>query len=74
MRQLFSAIPRLLVGLVGCFWVLGGLLGVAYAVTDHAWSVVLGAAVTVLIGWCVAYWAFIRAPWERESSNGERAT
>lgn len=73
MPQVLRAMIRLSVGVLGSVWFLGGIYGIAYAGADHAWGAALGAALTTLIGYCVAYWAFIRAPWERQASNDERA-
>jgi hypothetical protein len=64
-----GAIIRLSVGLLGCLWLLGGIYGVAYAGSDHAWAAALGAAVTMLVGYGCAYWAFVRAPWEHKASG-----
>lgn len=74
MPEILRTMLRLFVGAVGCFWAVGGIIGLAVTITDHAWAPMLAAAVTVLIGYCVAYWAFVRAPWEREASNGQQAT
>jgi hypothetical protein len=51
MMAIPGAIIRLSVGLLGCLWLLGGIYGVAYAGSDHAWAAALGAAVTMLVGY-----------------------
>jgi hypothetical protein len=57
---------RLSVGLLGCLASFGGIFGVVRAGADHAWGPALSAAFTMLVGYCIAYWAFVRAPWENE--------
>jgi uncharacterized membrane protein HdeD (DUF308 family) len=74
MVQLIFRIVRVLIGLLGCLWLLGGILGVAYAGSDRAWGPAILALFMALLGFCLAYSAFVRAPWERTASPSDRVT
>ena len=67
-------IVRVLAGLLGTLWIVGGLFGVIHAASDHAWGPALGAFLAALVGFCLAYSAFVRAPWERQSGINDRAS
>lgn len=62
------AVIRLSIAVLGCLWFFGGIFGVAYAGSDHAWAATLSAALAMLLGGCLVYWALVRAPWERRVS------
>lgn len=74
MVRMIFGIVRVLIGLLGVYCVLGGLYGVVYAGSDHAWGPALSALLSALVGFCLAYSAFVRAPWERQAGPGERAS
>ena len=69
MVHLIFGIVRVLIGLVGILWLCGGIFGVAYAASDRAWVPALLALFMALLGLCLAYSAFVRAPWERTPSR-----
>jgi hypothetical protein len=80
-RQPESAVPpilnaaiRVALGLLGCLWCLGGFFGALWAGSDRAWGPAVGATATMLLGYCLAYWAFVRAPWEAKAGHDERAS
>jgi uncharacterized membrane protein HdeD (DUF308 family) len=72
-RAIFG-IVRVFVGLLGVAWVVGGLYGVVYAGSDRAWGPAVSALLAALVGFCLAYSAFVRAPWERQAGTDERAS
>ncbi len=59
-------LARLILGLIGTAAFLGGLAGMLVGRFDGApWSAVFSGALSALFGFCIAYGAFIRFPWER---------
>ena len=64
MIGLVFGIARGVAGVLGALWFIGGSVGVVTAGVDHAWGPALGAAVAALFGFCLAYGAFVRFPWE----------
>ena len=72
-RAIFG-IVRGLLGLLGAMWVMGGVVGVVFAASDRAWGPALSAVLSALIGCCVAYSAFVRAPWEPRAVIHDRAS
>lgn len=72
-KFLFGAL-RLLLGLAGAVWLLTGLLGIVETSIDRAWGVTLRFALLALVGFCLAYAAFVRAPWERREDSNAPAT
>jgi uncharacterized membrane protein HdeD (DUF308 family) len=67
-------IVRVLAGLLGALWVASGVVGMIYAATDHAWGPALGAVLIAVLGCCLAYSAFVRAPWEPRVGTVDRAS
>ena len=58
-------LARLILGLFGAVSFLSGLVGVFIVRFDGApWSVVFYSALSALFGFCIAYGAFVRFPWE----------
>jgi hypothetical protein len=64
MIRLIFGISRGLVGLIGAWWLVGGLWGIVMAGLDHAWGPTFVATLYALFGFCLAYGAFVRFPWE----------
>lgn len=64
MIKLIFAIARVCGGLIGAVWLVGGLVGIVKAGLDHAWAPTFTAALFAVIGFCLAYGAFVRFPWE----------
>jgi hypothetical protein len=62
-------IARIVAGVIGALWLVGGLVGAAEAGLDHAWASALTAALGALFGFCLAYGAFVRFPWESGRSR-----
>jgi len=73
MPQLLRAVLRIGVGLVGALWCLGGLWGVVVAGWERAWGAVVSAALAALVGYALAYAAFVRMPWEAPRTLDDRA-
>jgi hypothetical protein len=63
-RVLFNTL-RVAFGLFGAFWVVTGALGAVSAALDGAYGAIPYSLVGSLVGFAVAYWAFVRFPWER---------
>ena len=63
-RPIFRVV-RVLLGLIGAYWLLAGAAGIFVAGSDRAWGPAFGFALYALLGFCLAYSAFVRAPWER---------
>jgi len=57
-------IGRVGVGLLGVWWLIGGVIGTLVAVAQLALLSVIGGGLTVFIGWSLAYGAFHHWPWE----------
>ena len=70
MINLIFGIARVGVGLIGALWLVGGLVGIVRAGLDHAWAPTFTAALFAVVGFCLAYGAFVRFPWE--SARAER--
>lgn len=65
MVGLMFGIARIIVGLLGAWWLVAGLAGIVEAGLDHAWGPMSTAALFALFGFCLAYGAFVRFPWEQ---------
>jgi hypothetical protein len=64
LRYVFG-LARLILGLIGVASLLGGLWGMFFSRFDGApWRVVFSSALSALFGFCIAYGAFVRFPWE----------
>ena len=64
MVRIIFGIVRGLLGFVGVSWILVAVYGVARTASDGAWGPAVGCALMGLLGFCLAYCAFVRAPWE----------
>lgn len=53
---------RLLIGLLGAWWLLAGLWGAVDAATDGAYGPAVGGLLFALAGFGLAYGSFVRAP------------
>ena len=69
MPDILRAGIRLTLGLLGCYWCLMGTIGAIMAGLDAAWGPALYAAFMTLLGYCLAYAAFVRMPWEPELAS-----
>jgi hypothetical protein len=65
---LFGVI-RLLLGLVGAWWLVTSVLGVIETVLDHAWGAAVRFALLAPLGFALPYFAFVRAPWEQPDDS-----
>ena len=57
-------LARVVVGLLGVYWLLGGVIGVVVAAAQLALVSLVGAGLLAFIGWALAYGAFHHWPWE----------
>lgn len=55
---------RIITGLVGLWWLLMGVYGVFATAADGEWALAAAIALYALFGFCLAYGAFVRYPWE----------
>ena len=73
MVRILFALARVIIGLIGAWWLIGGLAGIVMAGLDHAWVPTAASALFALFGFCLAYGAFIRFPWESGRSGEHTA-
>lgn len=64
MIRIIFGIVRGLLGFVGVWWILVAVYGVARTVSAGEWGVAAECVLMGLLGFCLAYSAFVRAPWE----------
>jgi hypothetical protein len=64
MVRIIFGIVRGLLGFIGVSWVLIALYGIVETVAGGAWGPAASCVLMGLLGFCLAYCAFVRAPWE----------
>lgn len=62
MVRVIFGIARGCVGIIGAWWVIGGLAGIVRAGLDGAIGPAFMAALFAFFGFCLAYGAFVRFP------------
>ena len=70
MFTFLRAFVRLSVGVWGCLLCLSGLAALMAGIVNHFRAPLLDGTSNLLIGCCLAYGAFVRAPWERREKAG----
>ena len=71
------AFIRLSFGVLGCLLSMAGIAALIAGVGGHIQTLVLHGLLYSIVGCCIAYWAFGRAPWEsrptteRQDSYGD---
>ena len=73
MPVVIRALVRIAFGLLGLYWFFLGIYGVVATGRDRAWGAFAQCATMLVLGIGLAYVAFVRAPWERKPTMGERA-
>jgi uncharacterized membrane protein HdeD (DUF308 family) len=63
---------RLSFAVLGSLLAVAGLAALIAGLGSRVQTLVLHGALYLLIGSCVAYWAFTRAPWESERNDRSR--
>jgi hypothetical protein len=57
-------VARLGIGLLGVYWLIGGVIGAVTLLFVGVWGGAAGAILYAFIGWSLAYGAFKWWPWE----------